>query len=783
MKKVKQKIQSFWRAFALLILNNKIGVTLILIALTFGLVSQWKNIGFSFTETNLLPDKHPINIQYNKFFEKFGEEGVVIVMGINDSSIYEPKKFNNWISLNKELRKFEEVDFVISFSEMQDLTKQDNPKSFQLKPIVDTDQFSEKQIEYYRKRLLEELPFYEGLAYSSSKQTIQSALYIRKDVVNTRARRNFIIDKLNPLLENFEKENAIDMKISGMPYIRTMNSNNIFEEMQLFLGAALFVTSFIFLLFFRSIRATLISMITVIVGVVWAFGFIGLFHFQITVLTAIIPPLVIVIGIPNCIFLINKYQQQIKKGLAKKEALVEMVSKVGYATLMTNVTTAAGFATFCLTGNTLLIQFGLVSATCILALFLLCILVIPLLYTLMPLPKERHLKHLDKRWMDGLINWMITVVNHKRRGVYITSLIILILSIIGMKEIKVSGSLLEEMSKSEQFYSDIKFYENEFDGIMPLEIFIDTKKEKGAYKLSTLKRIERLSNEIEKFPELSPTKSVVNIVKYAKQAFYNGNKEYYSLPTRQERNFMIPYLKSLQNNQNLLSSYVDSTGQFVRVSTYMKDVGTEKMEELENTLYPKIDEIFPKDRFEVFFTGRALLFQKGTEYLVKNLMQSLLIAIGLIMLIMFYMFRSVRMILISLIPNLLPLLITGGLMGYFGVPIKPSTILVFSIAFGISVDDTIHFLAKYRQELIATGNNVVLSTITALKETGVSMFYTSTVLFFGFAVFMISSFGGTKALGGLISATLLFAMLSNLVLLPALLLGLHSLKKKKITKA
>ncbi len=779
MKKVKKKIQSFWRAFALLILKNKIAVTAIIVAITIGLISQWKNIGFSFTETNLLPDKHPINLQYNKFFKTFGEEGVVIVMGINDSTIYQPKKFNNWISLNQQLRKFEEVDFVISFSEMQDLTKQDNPKSFQLKPIVETDEFTQTQIDFYRNRLLQELPFYEGLAYSSSKQTIQSALYIRKDVVNTRARRDFIIKKLNPLLEAYEKENNIDMKISGMPYIRTMNSKNIFDEMKLFLGAALFVTSFIFLLFFRSFRATIISMITVIVGVLWAFGFIGLFHFQITVLTAIIPPLVIVIGIPNCIFLINKYQQQIKKGLSKMDALVEMISKVGYATLMTNITTAAGFATFCLTGNTLLIQFGLVSAVCILALFVLCILVIPLLYTLMPPPKKRHLKHLDKRWMDGLINWMVHMVSHKRRSIYLVSLILLILSISGMKQIKISGSLLEEMSKSEQFYNDIKFYENEFDGIMPLEIFIDTKKEKGAYKLSTLKRIERLSSEIEKFPELSPTKSVVNIVKYAKQAFYNGNKNYYSLPTSQERNFMIPYLKSVQNNKNLLSSYVDSTGQYVRVSTFMKDVGTEKMEELENTLYPKIEKIFPKDRFEVFFTGRALLFQKGTEYLVKNLMQSLLIAIGLIILIMFYMFRSVKMILISLIPNLLPLLITGGLMGYFGVPIKPSTILVFSIAFGISVDDTIHFLAKYRQELLATGNDVIKSTMTALRETGVSMFYTSTVLFFGFAVFMISSFGGTKALGGLISATLLFAMLSNLVLLPALLLGLNRLEKKK----
>jgi len=293
------------------------------------------------------------------------------------------------------------------------------------------------------------------------------------------------------------------------------------------------------------------------------------------------------------------------------------------------------------------------------------------------------------------------------------------------------------------------------------------------------KKIEKLNTEVEKFPELSKTKSVVNIIKFAKQAYYNGNPEFYKLPTRQERNFMLPYAKSLEENKSLLSSYVDSTGQYARITTYMKDVGTKKIEEIEGTLYPIVDEIFPKDRYEVSFTGRALIFQKGTSYLVKNLRQSLLLAVILIVFIMLYMFRSVRMILISLIPNLLPLFITGGIMGFIDLPIKPSTILVFSIAFGISVDDTIHFLAKYRQELLATGGDTTKATFAALRETGLSMFYTSTVLFCGFAVFLISSFGGTKALGGLISATLLFAMLSNLVLLPALLLGANKLKAKK----
>ncbi len=768
----KRKISKFWNAFAQIVLSNKIIVTFFLILVTIGLMSQWKNIGFSFTETNLLPDNHEVNIQYNTFLDKFGEEGVVIVMAINDTTIYTPQKFNAWNKLNKEIDKFEEVDFVVSFSEMKELKRNENPKSFQLTPITTVKEFTQKDIDYYKNKLLNELPFYKGLIYSNSKKTIQSALYIRQDVVNTRARRDFIIKKLNPLIEQFENSENIDIKVSGMPFIRTMNSKNIFDEMKLFLASALLITSGLFFFFFRSGRATLISMATVVIGVLWAFGFIGLFHFEITVLTAIIPPLIIVIGIPNCIFLINKFQQEIRKEVDKHKALRLMISKVGYATLMTNVTTAMGFATFTLTGNTLLTQFGIVASVCILGLFVLSILVIPLLYSLMPLPKKRHLKHLDRRWIDGLINWMNHIIRNHRKIIYLITVLVIIVCAVGVRMIKVSGSLLEEMSKDQQFYHDIVFFEDEFDGIMPLEVMIDTKKPKGVYKLSTLKRIEQLNKAISSYPELSETKSIVNVVKFAKQAFYNGNPNYFKLPTKQERNFMLPYVKSLQENRNFLSSYVDSTGQYARVSTYMRDVGTDKMEKIEASLFPKVKEIFPEAKYIVDFTGRALIFQKGTEYLVKNLIQSLCLAVLLIIVIMLYMFRSWKMALVSLLPNLLPLLITGGIMGFVGVPIKPSTILVFSIAFGISVDDTIHFLAKFKQELAKSNNNYSLATYNALSETGLSMFYTSTVLFFGFGVFMLSSFGGTIALGGLTSATLLFAMLSNLILLPALLLSL-----------
>ena len=641
-------------------------------------------------------------------------------------------------------------------------------------PFIQEQDPDSLQVSAYRDELFDKLPFYEGLVYSRHSNTVQTAVYLDKNIVNTGKRKSFVVEDLIPMVEKFEEETGMNVYVSGMPYIRTLNAQTIIDEIGLFIGAALLVTSLIFFFFFRSFRATVISMITVIVGVMWAFGVLGLLHYEITVLTAIIPPLIIVIGIPNCIFLINKYQQEIKKHGNQAKSLQRVITKVGNATLLTNLTTASGFATFILTESTLLTEFGIVASINIILIFILSLLIIPIIYSYMNVPREKHLKHLNKRWINGFVNWMERMVRHHRISIFIISVVLLAASIIGIYQIKISGSLLEDMPQNAGFFKDIEFFEEEFDGVMPLEILIDTKREQGVMKLPTLRKMEELQNLIAEEEQLSPPISIVNLVKYSKQAYYNGNPKYYQLPTSQERNFILPYAQGLETSgNNLLTSFVDSTGQYARMTTFMKDIGTREMEEIEEDLWPKINDIFPEDRYSVEMTGKALIFQKGTTYLVRNLIISLGLAIFLIALLMAWMFRSFKMILVSLIPNILPLLVTAGMMGFLGVPIKPSTILVFSIAFGISVDDTIHFLAKYRQELKANNWKIKRSVYAALRETGVSMFYTSIVLFFGFSVFMISSFGGTVALGGLVSATLLFAMLSNLLLLPALLLSLQ----------
>ncbi len=734
---------------------------------------QWKHMRFTYTEANLLPDDHEFNKEYVQFLDTFGEEGNLIILGVKDSTLFQPEVFQAWSQLAKDISSYDEVDITLSIGDLQKLEKRKDSAVFDLVPFVTDSVLDQQKLNRYRYELFNKLPFYNGLVYSPNKKSVRTAVYLKKDIVNTPARKDFITENLIPRIQQFETQTGLNVYTSGMPYIRTLNSQNIIDEIGMFIGAALLVTSLIFFFFFRSFRATFISMITVIIGVMWAFGVLGLLKYEITVLTALIPPLIIVIGIPNCIFLINKYQQEIKLHGNQAKSLQRVITKVGNATLMTNVTTASGFATFILTNSKLLKEFGTVASINIIAIFLLSLFIIPIVYSYMAVPKYKHLKHLNKRWIGSFVNWMERMVREHRIAIYVATIALLCASIIGINQIKLSGSLIEDMPKGKEFYSDIKFFEKEYEGIMPLEILIDTKRKKGVMKLATLKRMNELEEYIEEIPELSKTISVVNLVKYSKQAYYNDNPEYYQLPNSQERTFILSYAKNSASSTNLLASYVDTTGQYARITTFMKDTQTQRFDRIEEDLRAKIDKIFPEDRYDVSITGKAFIFEKGTKYLVNNLVLSLSLAILLIAIFMAWMFRNVKMILVSLIPNLLPLLITAGLMGFIGVPIKPSTILVFSIAFGISVDDTIHFLAKYRQELLANNWKIKRSVYAALKETGVSMFYTSIVLFFGFSVFTISSFGGTVALGALVSATLLFAMLANLLLLPSLLLSLE----------
>ena len=761
-----------WIFLSRLILKNRIIIILFITLVTIFMAKEGRDVQLSYSIAKLLPSDHPISLDYQDFLEKYGAQNI-LVFAVEDSLISTLEHLQRWEKLTQDIEIINGVNKVISFTNLPILIKDTVNKKFVLKrwfsKSIKTEEQLDSAFSQYNKQL-----FYKGLINSNDNK-VSNMLITLDDIIMKSATREELIFSIKDLVDAYAQEFQTNVHYSGLPYIRTVDSIKVKKEISLFIIFTLFITSLILFLFFRSFKAVISSMIVVVLGVVFSFGTISLLGYEVSVLMALIPPVLIVIGIPNCIFLINKFHNEFKRTQNKDYALSKMVQKIGNITLLTNLTTASGFAAFILTNSETLQEFGLVASINIIFIFFLSLFIIPIYFSFASPPNYRHTKHLDKIWINSLVGRLVFLVQYRRKYIYLITTILIFIGVFGILNIKTTGNLTDELPKDGDLYKDLKFFESNFGGVMPLEVIVNTKKKSGLLKSYNLEKIEKLTHELAEFKEFSNPSSYVDIVKYSKQAFYNGDSTYYSLPNSQEQRLIMSYLKNSAASISMSELMMDSLKQEARISLRVADISTSKMDSVFDILLPKINNIFDADKYDVTITGSSVVFLNGTKFLLKNLMVSLLLVIILISVFMAWMFNSFRMVVVSIIPNLIPLLLTGAIMGYFGISLKPSTILVFSIAFGISVDDTIHFLAKYRQELLVNNWNIKKSVLSALNETSVSMFYTSVVLFFGFFIFVASDFGGTIALGLLVSITLLFAMLSNLLLLPALLLSLEKM--------
>jgi uncharacterized protein len=762
-----------WLKISSIILRNKILLLSILAVITVFLGYHARKVEMSYEYASMLPIKDPAFKDYQQFVEVFGEEGNLIIIGIQDTSFFQIDRFRKWEELCDELSQVEGVEDLLSVSNAYNLIKNTEERRFEIEELFHDTISSQEEMDR-RVNTFRSLPFYRKLVYNPDSHAYLLALTVNKDKMLSKEREN-MVKSIQRIARNFEKEQRVDLHYSGLPYIRVVNSIQIKRELYLFSALALAICVVVLFLFFRSFKAVFFPVLIVLTGVVWALGMLSLFGYKITILSGMIPPLLIVIGIPNSIYMLNKFHHEYARHGNKIKALQRVIIKIGNATFLTNLTTAMGFATFIIVKSDILRQFGIVASLNIMGLFVLSLLLIPIIFSYIEPPSSKHVKHLNNKFVTHIIHRLIYVSKNHRKLVYTVAVVILGIGFYGITLMKSSGYMVDDIPESDPVYKDLKFFESNFDGLMPLEIMVDTKRPGGVMQLSTFNKINRLDERLTHYPELSPSLSLLNLLKFSKQAFYNGHENYYTLPNNREQNFILQYASPEDNDQGLLRSFIDSSKQVTRISIRMKDVGTKRMEDLYARFNADIDSIFTSDNYDVTVTGSSVTSFKGTQYLLKNLFTSLGLAILLISVFMAIMFSSWQMVLMSLTPNVIPLIFTAALMGFTGIPIKASTILVFSIAFGISVDNTIHFLSKYRQELISTGWDIRRSVVLALKETGVSMLYTSVVLFFGFGIFALSGFGGTVAMGVLVSLTLLVAVTSNLVLLPSLLTGLDRL--------
>lgn len=769
-----------WKKFASLLLRNKLIFTSIILLISGIMGYEASKIELSYEFAKILPDNDPTFIDYKNFKKQFGEDGNVMVVGFQDKDFFTLNKFNDWYHLSKSIKIINGIKEVLSVPTTFKIVRNDSLEKMEFLPLISKIPTTQAEVDSIKTTFLN-MPFYDGLVYNKKNGAVLMAITFNKSSLNSK-RRLDIVKEIKVLTEAFSQKHNIDVHYSGMPYIRSQMMEKISHEMTLFLILAVLITGLILWMFFRSGMNVFFSLVIVAVGVIWSVGLLELFGYKITVLTGLIAPLIMVIGIPNCVFLINKYQSEYLLHKNKIKALARMIETIGVTLFLANVTTAIGFGVLYFTNSAMLVEFGVVAGISVLTTYIITLILIPVLLYALPVPKTKQTKHLEGKRINALLSKIDQWVQFKRPIIYTVTTIITIISIFGLVRVNIEGYVVDDLPKNDPIYTDLHFFEKSFNGVLPFEVSIDTKKENGLFteNAKTLYKIKALEAIFSNYPEFSKPLSIVGAIKFSYQAYKGGNPKYYKFPSVTDLKKLSDYSGSIDNQNGKMKSFIDSSKSITRVSFQMADIGSERIKQLVTDIKPKVDSIFDPKDYKVSLTGHSLVFLKSNDYLLDNLFESLLIEILLIALVGMILFRSVSIIVLSKIPCLIPLVITAGIMGFLGIRFKPSTILIFSIAFGISSDGTVYLLTKYRQELLKTNGNATLAISNAIKDTGLSMIYTSVILFFGFSIFSVSSFGGTAALGILISLTLLISLFTNLILLPAILLSINSKKQRKL---
>ena len=769
-----------WNNFSKFILSNRIAILVVFFLITVFMAWKASYVKLSFMGSKILPLTDSAFIKYNNFKSQFGEDGNMMVLGVSSPDLLKKDQFNEWKALAADIQKIEGIKQVLSIGNLYDLQKDTSNQRFVLKQLSGTTVLSDTEMDSIKQRIYE-LPFYEGLLYNKESNATLMAINIDFKILNTKKRAP-IIQSILDKADAFSKRNKLEVHYSGLPFIRTAVMRLVSKEFVLFLGLSILVAAVILFIFFRRLYPVIFPILLVIVGVIWSLATLVMFGYEITILTGLIPPLIVIIGIPNSILLLNKYHNELRKHGDKSKALHVTILRISETTLIANITAAIGFGVLFFTGSALLVEFGVVAALNVMATWFICLCLIPIIFSYLPVPTLKAQEEHDNSILHKLLVKTDYLVHHRSKLIYSVTMIITLISMIGVLKINVNGYVVDDLPQNSPIIRDLKFFETNFEGILPLEVSIDTRKKNGVLNLSTIKKVDRMEEMISEYPEFSRSVSLNKALKYASQAFYNGDPQFFRIPNDMEKNFVLSYLGNSGGNNDMLKGFVDSNKQVARVSFQMADVGSKRMNELLKELRPRIDSILKPDRYDVLLTGSSIIFSKGTDYMLMHLMESILLAIALISLLRLAQFKDVRIMFISLIPNVIPLIITAGLMGFFNIPLKPSTILIFTIAFGLASDQTIYFLTRYQQELLSTDFSTSKVISDTIIETGISMTHIALVLFFGFGIFTASTFGGTMILGLLLSITLIIALVSNLTLLPALLVLLDKRKRRKIAK-
>ncbi len=744
-------------------------VLLILALLTIGAFFLLSRLSFDYNFENFFPEQDKETEYYRYFREVFETDNDFAIVGlVNQDGIFDLDFLERADSISSELKKIKYVEQVNSALDIKDGVRDPLIGHVFQRPLfrwTDPEKYKADSVRIFNR------PELVGSFFSEDGTAI--LIHVRHKQFLHKQGCDSLSADLQSLVKNagFDESYVVGRAIGQVYYVDMMQ-----RELMIFMSISMVLIILFLIIAFRSWWGVWVPITVVLLSIIWTLAVMQLTGKKIDLMLTILPTILFVVGISDVVHIVSRYFEELRLGKAKIQALVTAYKEIGIATFLTSLTTAVGFITLISSNIKPISEFGIYTAIGVFVAFILAYTLLPAVLVLSSVPSKIIAKTNKNIW-EGVLSKTLVKVLKYQKSIVLGSLVVVGLSIWGISKIEINNFILEDLKAEDPLKKEFDFFADKFSGARPFELSIQLKENASAFDVKTLSEIEKIENYLKTEYGVGNVMSHVGIIKTAHRTWMGGSEEYNRIP---EDSLLMAQLVNLLHRPqagNLLNYFVDEEKALLRLTGKVDDLGSIVFREKDKKFYDWIESNLPDASFDARITGTAFLIDSNNVHLSANMIQGLIIAFIIIAIIAGIMFKSLVIIPIALIPNMLPLLMIGGIMGFMNVDLKVSTSIIFTIAFGIAVDDTIHFLTKLRLQL-REGKSLVYSIKRTFMSTGKAIIVTTLILCGGFMTLIASDFLSTFYLGLLISLTLIFAVISDLLLLPILILWWYKPKNE-----
>ncbi|NQU67527.1 MAG: MMPL family transporter [Candidatus Marinimicrobia bacterium] len=693
-----------------------------------------------FSLEQMFPENDPHKDEYLKFLDDFTREDDILFLTYSGIDPLNRDHVETITDITEELEFLGSVEGVLSLGNLE------YGEFFD--PYLSDEEWQDKRDDVLNH------PIYTNLVVSRDGHTGGLIINLQDDVVGQERRE----DALNEIHEVL-KTVGWEWHEAGVPIFRTRYIQFVISERKIFLPLAFLVTTLVLFFIFRQVKGVLLPFAAIGAALIWVAGLMALLGITVNVVSYLTFNLLMIIGVSDCIHILIKYHENLNRGFEKIKALDSVIKAIGSALFLTSFTTAVGFFSLTMTNITVTREFGLILGIGVILMFFLTIIILPILLNFIDVPDDVHIQRLIRGGRFQAAE-QLTIFNERHPRIILGStVIIFILAIYGLTQLSYNASIMDDLSPGNSLYDDIKFVETHMGGTFPVEIILDTHERGGILSPEFLTGLDQLREKVLSTPEIGYVVSIADHLQILNEKIGDGVR---AIPS--DSDDALSYLVDYEPGKHLRTSDYSKA----RMSARIINIPTDRAFEIRDTILRNAKEIFPAD-VDCIITGSTILALYTNRHLVKNLTFSFMVAFVIIFISMVFLFKSFRLALMSVLPNIIPLMIAGGLMGYLHIKLRPSTAMTFSIALGIAVDDTIHFLSRFRQEYKHSGNHREAINKTLLT-TGKAIISTTIILSLGFMVLIFSRFVPNHEFGILATIILVVALAGSLILLPVMIL-------------